>query len=307
MTISFVTQQGAVNLLHSEYTSQRQRVKAGRQTMTSRTFEQPILHELFMPGYALDDMLTRDVEHVLHGLRGVTPTIVTEADLAGLPAPVQRYLQKSGIVGKQSTLFARMRFQGEFRRGPEHKWMPMISEQYNRIDQPARLWYAMMKFMPLVNFFVRDAYNSGEGTMYAKLTPWYTMFDEHGPGLTQGELLVALNDMVFFPSAFLSANVTWESLDDRSARAYLATPDKTVSGVFYFDSQDDVVDFVGKRYSMSDKAYLMWSTPFAGHQEIDGIRIPTEGSAMWHTRGDSNSYVRVSLVSVDRNICSRYP
>ena len=265
-------------------------------------------HSAFMPGYALDDMMMREVDDLIQGLEGTTPPVVLESDLAGLPLPILRYLLAAGIVGKPRTIFARMRMQGEFRRGIDQKWMPMVSEQYNRIHQPARLWYAAMKFMPLMSFYVRDAYVGGEGNMFAKLTPWYRMFDERNPQLTQGELLVVLNDMVFFPSALLNNAIKWEAIDEHSARASFTAHDLTVSAVFYFNERFDVVDFEADRYQMG-KTYALrkWSTPFSAHREINGIRIPTEGEAIWNELSGSWAYARMSLVDVQTNVFSRYP
>lgn len=187
--------------------------------------------------------------------------------------------------------------------------MPMVCEQYNRIDQPNRLWYAMMQFMPLMTFYVRDSYRQGEGNMYARLTRWYKMFDERSPELTQAELVILLNDMVFFPSALLSAYVRWEAVDDHAARAYLTTSGQEVSAVFHFDEQYDVVNFVGERYKTGGKAPVLttWTTPFEKHRKVNGVRIPTAGRATWQQDSGPFNYVRVSLVDVQDNVCARYP
>jgi hypothetical protein len=269
----------------------------------------PAPHTEFMPGYALDNMLEQEVSHLVSDLQGVKPPLVTKEDLQGLPAPVQCYLVASHIIGKPRTLFARWRFQGHFRRSATEKWMPMTAEQYNRVDKPARLWYAKMNFMPVLNFYVRDAYQNDEGNMYAKLTPWYQMFDERCPELTQGELVILLNDMVFFPSALLSPYIRWEAVDEYSARAYLLSPSMTISALFYFNEKYDVVDFVADRYRQHEDLYVMtkWSTPFTGHQEVNGVRIPTEGEAVWHIPDNTYAYARLSLVDIQYNVFARYP
>jgi hypothetical protein len=270
---------------------------------------QPEKHAQFMPGYALDSMLRAEVDHLVSDLKNVATPVVTEADLAPLPDPVRRYLIASQIVGKPRTIFARARMYGEFRRGANQKWMPMVSEQYNRIDQPARLWYALMKFMPLLNFYVRDAYEGGEGNMYARLTPWYQMFDQRSPELTQGELLTYLNDMFMFPSALLSESICWEAVDDYAARACLTARSGTVSAVFYFNKRDEVVNFVAERYRTVGKTYELntWTTPLWNYQEVNGVRIPTQGAAAWELPDGQLCYIRTTLVDLDYNVFERYP
>ncbi|MBZ0290730.1 MAG: hypothetical protein K8I30_24100 [Anaerolineae bacterium] len=269
----------------------------------------PEPHAKFMPGYALDEMLRDEVDALVRDLKGTTPPPVTERDLIGLPDPVQRYLIASRIVGKPRTAFARIRLKGEFRRAANQNWMPMVSEQYNRIDQPARLWYAAMKFMPLLNFYVRDAYLHGEGNMYARLTPWYRMFDQRSPELTQGELLTYLNDMFMFPSALLHESIRWEAVDDRAARAYLTAPSGTVSAVFYFNERDEVVNFVAERYRTVGKTYELnvWTTPLWDYAEVKGVRIPTRGEATWELADGPLCYIRTTLVDIDYNVFERYP
>ncbi len=276
-------------------------------------------HAVFMGGYALEHKVEEEVCALLDDLHHVHPPIVTERDLepqsapqsAPLPVPVQKYLRRAGVIGKPRTLFAKMRLRGEFRRSRESAWMPTVSEQYNRIDQPARLWYATMRVAPLINFYVRDIYASGEGVMNARLTRWIPFMDERHPYITQGELMVVLNDMIFFPSALLSPNITWESVDDYSARATLHDHDLSVSALFVFNEQYDVIDFVANRYrDMGKKQYVQmeWHTPMRGHTEIHGVRVPTEGEVVWHPPGEAPlSYFRVKLVDVRHNDFSRYP
>jgi hypothetical protein len=82
-----------------------------------------------------------------------------------------------------------------------------------------------------------------------------------------------------------------------------------VSGVFYFNERNDVVDFEAERYRIMGKTAVMtkWTTPFRDHQEINGVRIPTSGEAVWHLAEGSYSYVRVSLVDIQYNALCRYP
>jgi hypothetical protein len=268
----------------------------------------PIPHADFMPGFALETMLQREVDPLLYDLPDIAPGIVTEADFVGLPAPVQRYLRAANIIGKQRTLFMRARMRGDFRRGADQKWMPMICEQYNRMDQPARMWYAMMKFMPFLTFYVRDVCQRGQGVMYAHITPWLKVLDEHGPEITQGEMLVFLNDMVFAPSALLNDYIHWEALDDRSARAHLVLPGLAISAVFHFNDDDDVVNFVAERYQTVGKSFVLhtWSTPFWDHREVNGVRMPTRAEAIWKMPTGAFSYARIALVDVRHNVFTRY-
>src|SRR5215216_6188347 len=52
------------------------------------------------------------------------PSILTEADLAGLPAPVQRWLRYARVVGRERPTTVRLKMEGQFRLGEDQGWMP---------------------------------------------------------------------------------------------------------------------------------------------------------------------------------------
>src|SRR5919109_4471124 len=81
----------------------------------------------------------RDVESRLRFRSSGEP--ITEADLTHLPATVQRYLRVAGVVGRQRIHNFRVRMHGRIRSGSEARWMPLMAEQYNFVDEPARLFY----------------------------------------------------------------------------------------------------------------------------------------------------------------------
>ncbi|MFO0759709.1 MAG: DUF6544 family protein, partial [Byssovorax sp.] len=67
------------------------------------------------------------------------PRLVTEADLAPLPAPVQRYLRFVGVVGHPEPRAFRVRFNGRIRSGPTAPWMSFTGEQHSAVHPPSRL------------------------------------------------------------------------------------------------------------------------------------------------------------------------
>ncbi|HEY5727920.1 MAG TPA: DUF6544 family protein, partial [Acidimicrobiia bacterium] len=55
------------------------------------------------------------------------PDVVTEADVAGLPEVVQRYLGFMGVVGRRREWSFRAKFVGRFRLRPRLGWMPAVA------------------------------------------------------------------------------------------------------------------------------------------------------------------------------------
>lgn len=68
------------------------------------------------------------------------PAVVTEADLAALPGPVQRYLRFAGVVGAPRPQGFRARMTGRIRGSATAPWMPFTAEQHNVYDPPLRAY-----------------------------------------------------------------------------------------------------------------------------------------------------------------------
>lgn len=65
-----------------------------------------------------------DVDSHLARRHSASVGVVTEVDLAPLPAPVQRYLRTSGVVGQPRVRNVRARMHGRIRQGPDSRWLP---------------------------------------------------------------------------------------------------------------------------------------------------------------------------------------
>jgi hypothetical protein len=123
-----------------------------------------------------------EYEHeVARGLdrTGAMPPL-TEADLAPLPAAVQRYVRLSGAVGQPRVQNFRARFHGQIRSGPDARWMPFTGEQHNFYDQPSRL-FLMNASMFGIPFQAFHRFSGASATMRVKVAAAVTMVDAKGP------------------------------------------------------------------------------------------------------------------------------
>ena len=68
-------------------------------------------------------------------------SLVTEADLARLPALMQAYLRRVGAVGRPHVRNMRVRFNARMRSSATSPWMAATAMQYEFFDPPARLFY----------------------------------------------------------------------------------------------------------------------------------------------------------------------
>jgi hypothetical protein len=145
--------------------------------------------------------------------------------------------------------------------------------------------------------------------MLMKPMSLFSVVDARGEAMDQGASMRFFNEIMWFPTAYLSDSIEWESIDAHSARATMTVDGQSVSALLYFDEQDQLVDFVADRYrTQPDGTYQMesWSTPVFDYQEFAGIRVPTQGSAIWKLDSGNFEYIKLEITEIEYNNPSIY-
>ena len=203
--------------------------------------------------------------------------IVTKEQVKALPRPVQRWLKNARIIDNPAIQTAHFRQTGQMKTSPGGKWMPVEAEQYVKTAEPGFLWIADVTAVPFVLLAGRDKYVKGKGHMLIKLMSLIPVADSNGPEMDQGALLRYLAEMVWYPSAALEEYISWEEINDTSARATMRYGGISASGVFGFDRQGRVTGFEAERY----------------YDRKEGATLET-----WHVTIDADSYIKVEGISV---------
>ncbi len=248
-----------------------------------------------------DSKVEKEVKELFEAVGAKEPEVITEEDLRGLPEPVQKHLRYAGVVGRKKVTSVRLKQEGRFRQGEEGSWMSFEAEQYYTTEQPGFIWKTDMNYLPLVSVIGRDKYYSGEGNMLIKLPPFVKIADARGEDIDQGTLVRYLNEIMWFPTAYLSDYINWESIDSTSARAIMTDHGTTVSAVLHFDKDGKLVDFVADRYyTGGDETTLeTWTTPIKEYGEMEGLRIPVKGEGVWELDSGSFSYIELQLTELE--------
>jgi hypothetical protein len=230
--------------------------------------------------------------------------IVSAELLNNLPAPVQRYMQFSGVLGKPWIQSVRLKQTGRFRTAAGRPWMPMTASQIYTTQPPSFTWQARFKLFGLPLLRARDQYASGHGHMFGKLAGIYTLFDARGDELDQGAMVRYLSEMIWFPIAFMGENIIWEAVDDGCALVTFTDGDKSVSGKLFIDSEGRPINFSAMRYreDKGDFSLDAWSTPITGYAERIGLMLPVRGQAMWHLDSGPFAYIDLEIGEVEYNV-----
>ncbi|MFC5368860.1 DUF6920 family protein [Salinirubrum litoreum] len=227
------------------------------------------------------------------------------AELADLPPPVARYLSRVLPENRSQVRFVDLTQTGEFRTGDaDSPWRPFSATQQVTTDPPGFVWEASIEMAPFVSARVVDSFVAGEGSLTATVFSAITVADaESSPELDEGELLRYLGESPWYPPALLpSAGVSWDAIDDRSARATLSVGETTASLVVHFGEDDLVTHVSGERPAQQDDGRYE-RTPWSGHwwayEERGGMLVPTAGRAEWNRPTGDLAYWRGRLETVE--------
>jgi hypothetical protein len=259
---------------------------------------------VFVAGIAylnFNGRINREVRGLLSGAKSGAGTVVIGEMIRTLPEPVQRYLAYSGVLGKQMPRTIRLKQIGKIRQDEKSAWMKLEAVEYYSTTPPGFIWKA---FLPTERFPMtlgRDAYLNGHGSMLIKMLSLITLVNATGSEIDQGSMMRYLNEMTWFPAAFLGENINWKAIDDRSAEVTLTYQGKSVSATMYFDEEGKPTNFVAKRYRMVGKRYDLetWSTPFTGHGEFEGLKLPVRGKAVWILKEGDLAYVELEITELE--------
>jgi hypothetical protein len=238
--------------------------------------------------------------------RRVPQPPVTEADLAPLPPPVQRYLRFTGSVGQPRVQAVRARFGGFLQGGRGEPWMPMTARQVSFFDEPAR-FFLVSATQAGIPFEAFHRFVGPSATFAVKVASLVTVTDAKGPEMDRSETVTHFNDMVLLaPPTLVSPAIRWEAVDDRTARATFTRGAVTIRAELEFDGEGRVTGFRSDDRSMASKdgssfRKARWSTPVHEYRAFGAHRLASRGEAVWDLPDGPHEYARFEFLDVEFN------
>lgn len=243
------------------------------------------------------------VEHLQGLQRSTGITHYDEAELVGLPPPVQRYFKRSLRPGQALITTAVVQHEGTFLTGGAGaNWVPFRSTEHFTVSPPGFVWDARMRMMPVVPVLVRDSYIAGNGGMHGSIAGLVTLVQAAPTQeLHEGAFQRYLAEAMWLPTALLpSQGVVWSPLDEHSARATLHDGHRSVSVDFHFNEVGDLVESRTMRYAEQDGSYILlpWGGRCSDHRDVAGMRIPFEAEVVWHQPDGPRPYWRGRITGI---------
>jgi hypothetical protein len=238
-----------------------------------------------------------------------SPAPLTDADIAHLPAPVQRYLRYAGVVGQPRVHNFRVRMHGRIRSGPTAGWMRLSAEQYNVVKPAARMFYltSSMFGIPVQGY---HRYIGASASMRIKAAALVPVASAAGREMTQAETVTLLNDMCLMaPATLVDPAIEWQAIGSRTAGARFTNAGHTIHAELSFGEAGELTNFVSDdRYAVSPAGaarLLRWSTPVAAYRQYGAVRLVAGGEARWQEPEGEYAYIELAIDDVQYNVAAR--
>lgn len=246
-------------------------------------------------------MIHREIEELRQAAISGPQQALSAADFASAPAPVRRYLDFALRGCDARMRYAHVLQKGRFKPGPQ--WYPISAEQHFNAADPAFVWIGRITPLPLFSITARDKYAHGRGNMLIKAASAIPLGNTTGPEMDVSSLARWFLETPWFPTALIPGGaISWDAVDQATARATLSVHGLAVTAEFLFNDQGEIVQINTEDRFRTVGAEQV-KTPYSGYledyREFNGIRIPARARASWHTDQGELQYVDFQVTDMD--------
>ena len=228
--------------------------------------------------------------------------LLSEADIATLPNPVQKYIRYSGALEKQKVKNMKIIFDGEMREKGKG-FFKFTSVQYNFFEEPTRLFFmkAKMYGVPVPGY---HCYQNEKATMQIKLLGLFNIVNIKGTEMNKAETVTVFNDMCLMaPASLIDKRIVWTAIDSLSAKANFTNGRNNITAVLYFNERGQLINFISDdRYAVNEMKKYRFSTPVKDYTQINGRNIWKYGETVWHYPEGEFVYGKFTLKSIEYNV-----
>ena len=253
--------------------------------------------------FSFNKRVDLEINHLISNAK--TQKKTSNQNFENYPTCVQKWLKNSGILKSKNikTIFLKQDVQMLMK--PEQKsWNNAKAKQYFSINPPAFNWSVSLKMNSFISLTGRDKLSNGKGEMLIKLWSLIPIVNvKNNEKINEATLQRYLAEIVWFPIAALSKNISWKKIDQNTAKATITYNGTVGSGIFYFDENGNFKKFTAMRYK--DKNHLEpseWIVSTTKYGVINGIKIPLECKAEWKLEnGTYWNWLKLKITEIEYN------
>jgi len=239
-----------------------------------------------------------DMDRLVASARAADAKPISAERIASLPPPASRYFTRAGVIGTIIPRVIRLAQKGRIRSSAAAGWMQLEAEEVYSTDPPAFIWRAGMPGLNLPVVLGRDEYLDGEGSIAMKMGALIPVAEERGAAMRAAGLMRYLNEMMWFPAAYLGHNVTILPVDDASFAVRMVDGSLVAEGRLFIDPEGRLTNFRAIRYNTGTQSEESWETPVSAWDRLAGLELPTRGAADWKLFGGDLRYIELEITSV---------
>lgn len=231
--------------------------------------------------------------------------LVSEKDILHLPEIVQKWMKNSGVIGIPKINLVRLQQEGQLKNKPNGKWLPFTAKQYFNTNPPAFVWSAKIKNNALTHILGRDKFYEGKAEMLIKIWGIIPVVNTaNNLKIDSGSMQRFLAEMCWFPSAAINDYINWEYINDTSAKAIFTYKSQSVSGIFKFNAQGDIISYETDRFygGKSDSKKEKWVIDMIDYKVFNHYKIPYKCKVTWNLKDGDFNWLKLEVVDVDYNI-----
>ena len=212
--------------------------------------------------------------------------VFTKADIADLPAPLQRYFENCGFIGKPKMLNIKINHNDvDFILSSSMPVLKIKSFQYNSAEKPERIAFIDTRLYG-IPFEGIDAFQNGVGSMKGEIAKSVVLFNQTGEAMNKSSLVNCLAESLFIPNIALQDFMSWETIDQNQVKGTISYYGIAASGIFTFDENGFLTTFI-----TDDRMYVetngsvknvKWSAICDDYRDVNGIMQPKSLKAVWH-------------------------
>jgi hypothetical protein len=215
------------------------------------------------------------------------------AQLAGLPAPVQRYFKHVLKEGQPYISYVSLKHDGQFKTGLDKGWINIKGEQYFTTQKPGFIWKGTTSM-----FTARDMYIADEGRLVVLLLNVFKVADGKGANFNEGELQRWLGENVWFPTNLLPGEyISWTAINDSVAQLSFNYKDIAFAYRVSFNAAGEIATMETTRF-MEAGVLETWIITLNDYKAFNGIIVPTECEVLWRLKRGDYPYARFHVKEI---------
>jgi len=229
--------------------------------------------------------------------------VITKEMAQELPPLVQKWIKRSGIIGKENINTVRLKQKAQMKSKSDGDWMDVNAVQYFRTDEPGFIYKIDVDAVPLISMAGRDKYENGTGNMLIKISGLYTLSDARGEEIDQGTMIRYLSESFWFPSFAFSKYIKLEQIDESTAKAIITYNGKDVYIIITFTPEGDVKKIEAERFGEFEGKYSkeLWSVVNTSYKEYNGVRIANTSEVTWKLKSGDFTWFKLEITELEYN------